>query len=330
MCVRTTTRCRRRRVVGGARRLRDARGGHGPNRRNAPARGDDGPSGQDSRLADGGHLAGRLVAERASWLTESWSPRRERGYVHCGAARSTEKRRRGSMTDSIGSRIRSGLAWKAGSQLTLQVSRMVVALILARLLAPRGLGPRGDGARLLRLRRRLHRQRARDRAHPAADDRRGGPLDRVLDERGDRARADARGHRALRARSRASTASRRSRRCSRCSRWASSSARSGRRSRRSSSATCAFDRLELRQIAATRRRRGRRYRGRARRLRRVGDRRAAPRRGGCVDGAALVPRGVVALGDLLAREPAEARRLRGQRLRREPPLPGRAATSATC
>lgn len=40
------------------------------------------------------------------------------------------------MTDSIGSRIRSGLAWKAGSQLTLQVSRMVVALILARLLAP--------------------------------------------------------------------------------------------------------------------------------------------------------------------------------------------------
>jgi O-antigen/teichoic acid export membrane protein len=40
------------------------------------------------------------------------------------------------MTDSIGSRIRSGVAWKAGSQLTLQVSRMVVALILARLLAP--------------------------------------------------------------------------------------------------------------------------------------------------------------------------------------------------
>jgi O-antigen/teichoic acid export membrane protein len=44
------------------------------------------------------------------------------------------------MTDSIGSRIRSGLAWKAGSQLTLQVSRMVVALILARLLAPEDWG----------------------------------------------------------------------------------------------------------------------------------------------------------------------------------------------
>ena len=44
------------------------------------------------------------------------------------------------MTDSIGSRIRSGVAWKAGSQLTLQVSRMAVALILARLLAPEDWG----------------------------------------------------------------------------------------------------------------------------------------------------------------------------------------------
>jgi O-antigen/teichoic acid export membrane protein len=42
--------------------------------------------------------------------------------------------------DGIGSRIRSGLAWKAGSQLTLQVSRMVVALVLARLLAPHDWG----------------------------------------------------------------------------------------------------------------------------------------------------------------------------------------------
>jgi PST family polysaccharide transporter len=38
--------------------------------------------------------------------------------------------------DSIVSRIRSGLAWKAGSQITLQISRIVVALLLARLLAP--------------------------------------------------------------------------------------------------------------------------------------------------------------------------------------------------
>jgi len=44
------------------------------------------------------------------------------------------------MTDSIASRIRSGVAWKAGSQLTLQVSRMAVALILARLLAPEDWG----------------------------------------------------------------------------------------------------------------------------------------------------------------------------------------------
>ena len=42
--------------------------------------------------------------------------------------------------DAIGSRIRSGLAWKAGSQLTLQLSRMGVALVLARLLAPHDWG----------------------------------------------------------------------------------------------------------------------------------------------------------------------------------------------
>ena len=43
-------------------------------------------------------------------------------------------------SDAIGSRILSGLAWKAGSQITLQISRMVVALILARLLAPEDWG----------------------------------------------------------------------------------------------------------------------------------------------------------------------------------------------
>jgi O-antigen/teichoic acid export membrane protein len=45
----------------------------------------------------------------------------------------------GGMSD-IGSRIVSGVAWKAGSQITLQISRMVVALILARLLAPHDWG----------------------------------------------------------------------------------------------------------------------------------------------------------------------------------------------
>jgi O-antigen/teichoic acid export membrane protein len=42
--------------------------------------------------------------------------------------------------DDIGSRIRSGLIWKATSQITLQVSRIVVALLLARMLAPHDWG----------------------------------------------------------------------------------------------------------------------------------------------------------------------------------------------
>jgi PST family polysaccharide transporter len=40
----------------------------------------------------------------------------------------------------MGSRIRSGIVWKAGSQITLQISRMVVALVLARMLAPHDWG----------------------------------------------------------------------------------------------------------------------------------------------------------------------------------------------
>lgn len=42
--------------------------------------------------------------------------------------------------ESIGARILSGVAWKAGSQVTLQITRMVVALILARLLSPHDWG----------------------------------------------------------------------------------------------------------------------------------------------------------------------------------------------
>jgi O-antigen/teichoic acid export membrane protein len=42
--------------------------------------------------------------------------------------------------DTLGSRIRRGLAWKAGSQVTLQISRVVVALVLARLLTPHDWG----------------------------------------------------------------------------------------------------------------------------------------------------------------------------------------------
>ena len=42
--------------------------------------------------------------------------------------------------DTLGSRIRRGLAWKAGSQVTLQISRTVVALFIARLLTPHDWG----------------------------------------------------------------------------------------------------------------------------------------------------------------------------------------------
>lgn len=41
---------------------------------------------------------------------------------------------------SLSSRILSGVAWKAGSQITLQLTRMVVALLLARMLAPHDWG----------------------------------------------------------------------------------------------------------------------------------------------------------------------------------------------
>lgn len=41
---------------------------------------------------------------------------------------------------AIGAGIRTGVAWKAASQVTLQISRMVVALVLARLLAPEDWG----------------------------------------------------------------------------------------------------------------------------------------------------------------------------------------------
>ena len=43
-------------------------------------------------------------------------------------------------SDGIGSRILSGLAWKAGSQIVLQITRMAVALVLARLLSPHDWG----------------------------------------------------------------------------------------------------------------------------------------------------------------------------------------------
>jgi O-antigen/teichoic acid export membrane protein len=46
----------------------------------------------------------------------------------------------GQAPDTIGARILSGVAWKATSQVTLQLTRMVVALVLARMLAPHDWG----------------------------------------------------------------------------------------------------------------------------------------------------------------------------------------------
>lgn len=45
-----------------------------------------------------------------------------------------------SDSGSLRARIQSGVAWKAGSQVTLQLTRMIVALVLARLLAPHDWG----------------------------------------------------------------------------------------------------------------------------------------------------------------------------------------------
>ena len=44
------------------------------------------------------------------------------------------------MSDGLGARIRSGIAWKAASQITLQLTRIMVALVLARLLTPHDWG----------------------------------------------------------------------------------------------------------------------------------------------------------------------------------------------
>lgn len=57
-------------------------------------------------------------------------------------SRTAEPDRRGT-TDGLRARVMRGLGWKAVSLVTLQTSRLVVALILARLLAPRDFGLAG-------------------------------------------------------------------------------------------------------------------------------------------------------------------------------------------
>ena len=193
----------------------------------------------------------------------------------------------------------------------------------------RGLGSRCDGARLLRHRRRLHRQRPGDCPHPAADDRRRGPLDGVLDERGDRARAHARRNRAFRP-ARALLRGAGGRRA----------VRSGlrglpRQLARGDAAGAARPRHALQPARAASDRRdgrwcGRRHRGRACRLRGVGDRRAAPGGGGCFHRVALVPRGVVAVCGLLVREPPAGSPASRATCSARTSSTRRAGTSATC
>ena len=88
-----------------------------------------------------------------------------------------------AQTASIGSRILNGIAWKAASQVTVQVTRIVVALVLARHADTAGMGSRRDGPRLLRLRRRVHRQRTGHGPDSATGVARRRPLDRVLVQR---------------------------------------------------------------------------------------------------------------------------------------------------
>ena len=106
-----------------SRRPRDARRGAGRAR-----------SGAGRRAA-----TGRDRPERELARGRSHELPRARDPASAGArTRMTPAEQRAS--DGIGSRILSGLAWKAGSQITLQITRMAVALVLARLLAPHDWG----------------------------------------------------------------------------------------------------------------------------------------------------------------------------------------------
>ena len=197
-------------------------------------------------------------------------------------------RRARARSEPLESRIRSGVAWKAASQITLQVSRMVVALVLARLLAPEDWGlaamvfvfsgfvvvftDNALGTALIQ-RRELHE---------------GRPLDRLLDQRRGRARARARRASGSRAPSPTSTASRRSSRCSSAVSVGFLVSALGTTHMALLARDMQFRRLELRQIAATLVGAVAGITIALEGLRPLGDRRPAARGGRRVDGAPLV------------------------------------------
>ena len=141
-------------------------------------------------------------------------------------------------TDSIGSRVLSGIAWKASSQVIApdhahgRRARARAAPDSARL------GARGDGHPVLGLHHRLHRQRVRHGPDPAPRPARGGQVDRVLVQRRARRRCWPSPACCSRSRWRTSTASPRFAGSSSHSPWASSSTRSARPRWRCSSARC--------------------------------------------------------------------------------------------
>ena len=229
--------------------------------------------------------------------------------------------------DSIGARVLSGIAWKAGSQVTLQITRMAVALVLARLLTPHDWGLAAmvilfsgftivftDNALGTAL---IQRRDLRDEdkstvfwvsaaiglalavvgvalASPLADF--YGEHDVrwlfVAFSVGFVVNALGTTHMALLVRG------------------------------------MEFRKLELRQIAATRRRSRDGHRDRACGIRRVGDRRPTARRGGNLDDAALGAEPLEALAWLLDGEFQALERIRRQRLRAEHCLADRAKLSA--
>ena len=82
------------------------------------------------------------------------------------------------------SSVQRGLVWTLGSQLALQAWRFVVVLVLARLLTPREFGLAAMALAVSAMVPAVLDLGFWGGARPAADDRRAGPLDGILDERG--------------------------------------------------------------------------------------------------------------------------------------------------
>ena len=94
----------------------------------------------------------------------------------------------GTASDGLRARVLNGLAWKAGSQVLLQIARFAVAIVLARLLAPEEWGIAAM-VLVVRARSSSSAKRSRHRVDSTARHHRRGPVDRVLDR--DRCRGGA-------------------------------------------------------------------------------------------------------------------------------------------